>query len=122
MCRPCYLEALFTCHVRISIIGQSITTKPFKSQRDCENSKETRSRLCRGCRTFFDHTRRILLSHFESQTGFEFRKRRATPIIEGIVVASENETLVLDVRGIVAAAILDVDDKIKGILGSRTRC
>ena len=32
------------------------------------------------------------------QTGFEFKKRRAFPILEGVVVAQENETLLLKVR------------------------
>jgi hypothetical protein len=31
------------------------------------------------------------------QTGFEFRKRKATPIVTGIVVAAENETALLEV-------------------------
>ncbi|THU97115.1 Rad4-domain-containing protein [Dendrothele bispora CBS 962.96] len=40
--------------------------------------------------------RKLGVDFAEAVTGFEFRKRRATPIIEGIVVAVENETLVLD--------------------------
>ena len=31
------------------------------------------------------------------QTGFEFKKQRAIPVINGIVVAEENEDLVLEV-------------------------
>lgn len=31
------------------------------------------------------------------QTGFEFKKRRAFPVIEGIVVAAENEAVILEV-------------------------
>jgi hypothetical protein len=31
------------------------------------------------------------------QTGFEFRKRRAFPIVEGVVVAAENEGALLEV-------------------------
>ena len=30
------------------------------------------------------------------QTGFEFRKMRAIPVVFGVVVASENEEMVLD--------------------------
>jgi len=33
----------------------------------------------------------------DAQTGFEFKKQRAIPVITGIVVAEENETLVMDV-------------------------
>lgn len=32
------------------------------------------------------------------QTGFEFKKRRAFPVITGIVVATENEEATLEVR------------------------
>ena len=32
------------------------------------------------------------------QTGFEFKKQRAIPVITGIVVASEQEDVVLEVR------------------------
>lgn len=41
-----------------------------------------------------------LLSKCETdfrQTGFEFKKRRATPIVEGVVIAKENEQWLLDV-------------------------
>jgi len=31
------------------------------------------------------------------QTGFEFKKRRAFPVIEGVVVAQENEAVLLEV-------------------------
>jgi xeroderma pigmentosum group C-complementing protein len=31
------------------------------------------------------------------KTGFEFKKQRAIPVITGIVVAAENEALVMDV-------------------------
>ena len=31
------------------------------------------------------------------QTGFEFKKRRAFPIIEGVVVAAANEAIILEV-------------------------
>ena len=31
------------------------------------------------------------------QTGFEFKKRRAYPILKGIVVAAENEDVILEV-------------------------
>jgi hypothetical protein len=33
-----------------------------------------------------------------AQTGFEFKKQRAIPVITGIVVAKENETAVMEVR------------------------
>ena len=33
----------------------------------------------------------------QTQTGFEFKKRRAFPIIEGVVVAVENEEILLEV-------------------------
>ena len=32
------------------------------------------------------------------KTGFEFKKRRAFPILEGVVVAQENEAMLLEVR------------------------
>ena len=32
------------------------------------------------------------------QTGFEFKKRRAVPVIQGVVVAVENEQALLEVR------------------------
>lgn len=32
------------------------------------------------------------------QTGFEFRNRRAIPILTGIVIAAENESAFLEVR------------------------
>jgi hypothetical protein len=35
---------------------------------------------------------------YHLQMGFEFKKRRAFPIVEGIVVAQENESLVTEVR------------------------
>jgi xeroderma pigmentosum group C-complementing protein len=31
------------------------------------------------------------------QTGFEFKKRRALPVIEGVVVAAEHEAVLLEV-------------------------
>ena len=33
-----------------------------------------------------------------AQTGFEFKKRRALPVIEGIVVAAEHEATIREVR------------------------
>jgi xeroderma pigmentosum group C-complementing protein len=33
------------------------------------------------------------------QTGFEFKKQRAIPVITGIVVAEEQESIVLEVSG-----------------------
>lgn len=35
---------------------------------------------------------------FLLQTGFEFKKRRAFPIVEGVVVAADNESILLEVR------------------------
>ena len=35
---------------------------------------------------------------FHLQTGFEFKKRRAFPVITGIVIAEENESALLEVR------------------------
>lgn len=32
------------------------------------------------------------------QTGFEFKKRRAFPVVIGIVIAAENEPVLLEVR------------------------
>ncbi|KAF5344898.1 hypothetical protein D9758_011558 [Tetrapyrgos nigripes] len=40
--------------------------------------------------------RKLGLDFGEAVTGFEFRKRIATPIMEGIVIASEHETVVLE--------------------------
>lgn len=66
------------------------------------------------------------------QTGFEFKKRRAFPVISGVVVASENEEMLLEVRLFISDIILPqychvirniADDLIfhQGILGCRTR-
>ena len=57
------------------------------------------------------------------QTGFEFKKRRAFPIIEGVVVAAENETVLLEVFILVISvahrfAKLSIHP---GVLGSGTR-
>ncbi len=35
---------------------------------------------------------------FHLQTGFEFKKRRAFPVLTGIVIAAENESALLEVR------------------------
>ncbi|KAJ3984402.1 hypothetical protein F5890DRAFT_1517301 [Lentinula detonsa] len=40
--------------------------------------------------------RKLHIDFAEAVTGFEFRKRRATPVLEGIVVAAENEEVVLE--------------------------
>ena len=40
------------------------------------------------------------------QTGFEFKKQRAIPVITGIVVAAENEAMVLDVSSLSTLAAL----------------
>ena len=37
-------------------------------------------------------------SHLAFQTGFEFKKRHAFPILKGVVVALENEALLLEVK------------------------
>jgi len=57
------------------------------------------------------------------QIGFEFKKRRALPIIEGVVVAAENEAVLLEVFIFVVSvahkfAELSIHP---GILGSGTR-
>ncbi|KAF8955950.1 hypothetical protein BDZ97DRAFT_1854167 [Flammula alnicola] len=41
--------------------------------------------------------RKLGFDHAEAVTGFEFKKRRAFPIVEGIVVAAENEATILEV-------------------------
>ncbi|GAW01080.1 Rad4-domain-containing protein [Lentinula edodes] len=40
--------------------------------------------------------RKLQIDFAEAVTGFEFRKRKATPVLEGIVVAIENEEVVLE--------------------------
>ncbi|EGN98589.1 hypothetical protein SERLA73DRAFT_92039 [Serpula lacrymans var. lacrymans S7.3] len=40
--------------------------------------------------------RKLGFDYAEAVTGFEFRKQRANPVIEGIVVASENEAVLLE--------------------------
>ncbi|KAG2121095.1 Rad4-domain-containing protein [Suillus clintonianus] len=40
--------------------------------------------------------KRLGFDYAEAVTGFEFRNRRAIPIIEGIVVAEENETIIVE--------------------------
>ncbi|WVF68799.1 hypothetical protein IAT40_003571 [Kwoniella sp. CBS 6097] len=44
------------------------------------------------------------ISYAEACTGFEFKKQRAIPVINGIVVAAENETMVMDAYAESAAA------------------
>jgi hypothetical protein len=44
------------------------------------------------------------------QVSFEFRNRKATPLICGIVIASEHETLILEVREINPSFALSVTD------------
>ncbi|WVR06564.1 hypothetical protein IAU60_003595 [Kwoniella sp. DSM 27419] len=44
------------------------------------------------------------ISYAEACTGFEFKKQRAIPVITGIVVAAENETLVMEAYAESAAA------------------
>ena len=39
------------------------------------------------------HSVRLICSF---QTGFEFKKRRAFPVIEGVVIARENESALLE--------------------------
>jgi xeroderma pigmentosum group C-complementing protein len=34
------------------------------------------------------------------QTGFEFKKRRAFPVVDGVVVAAENEKILIEVNGV----------------------
>jgi xeroderma pigmentosum group C-complementing protein len=36
------------------------------------------------------------------KTGFEFKKRRAFPIIEGVVIAAENESALLEVSSFIS--------------------
>ncbi|KAL0069143.1 hypothetical protein AAF712_003829 [Marasmius tenuissimus] len=40
--------------------------------------------------------RKLGIDHAEAVTAFEFRKRRANPVIEGVVVAAENESILLE--------------------------
>ncbi|KAJ7133637.1 hypothetical protein C8R44DRAFT_871002 [Mycena epipterygia] len=40
--------------------------------------------------------RKLGFDHAEAVTGFEFKNRRATPIMEGIVIAAENEGAILE--------------------------
>ncbi|KIK96449.1 hypothetical protein PAXRUDRAFT_138437 [Paxillus rubicundulus Ve08.2h10] len=40
--------------------------------------------------------KRLGFDYAEAVTGFEFKKRRAFPVIEGIVVAAENENVIVD--------------------------
>ncbi|KAF9021485.1 Rad4-domain-containing protein [Hymenopellis radicata] len=40
--------------------------------------------------------KKLGINYAEAVTGFEFKKRRAFPVIEGIVIATENEQLLLD--------------------------
>jgi Rad4 beta-hairpin domain 3 len=57
------------------------------------------------------------------QTGFEFKKRRAFPIIEGVVVAAENEAVLLEVF-ILVISVTHRFAKLAihpGLLGSGTR-
>jgi hypothetical protein len=58
-----------------------------------------------------------------TKTGFEFKKRRAFPIIEGVVVASENESALVEVHISLVTSTnhdLKVDEHI-GLLGNGTR-
>ncbi|KAI9568479.1 hypothetical protein HD554DRAFT_2172269 [Boletus coccyginus] len=40
--------------------------------------------------------KKLGFDHAEAVTGFEFRKRRAVPVIQGIVVAAENESVMVE--------------------------
>ncbi|KAJ6583977.1 hypothetical protein DFH09DRAFT_1260163 [Mycena vulgaris] len=40
--------------------------------------------------------RKLGFDHAEAVTGFEFKNRRAAPVLEGIVIAAENETALLE--------------------------
>lgn len=50
------------------------------------------------------------------QTGFEFKKRRAFPVLEGVVVAAENEQVLLDVRchALISSALLNTRSRPTG--------
>lgn len=52
------------------------------------------------------------ISYAEACTGFEFKKRRAIPVITGIVVAAENETLVMEAYW-ESAAVQEEKERIK---------
>lgn len=71
---------------------------PFR-QRSGEGCEGPRYRLRRGSCTFFYHLMYIPHAYqVLSQTGFEFRQRRANPILSGVVVAEENADLLVEVR------------------------
>ena len=53
--------------------------------------------VVRTCIQLCDWCRLLITFHSIQQTGFEFKKRRAFPVIEGVVVAIENEATLLEV-------------------------
>lgn len=63
------------------------------------------------------------------QTGFEFKKRKAYPVVEGIVIAAENEAVLLEVR-VHILNLIEIWVHLHviyvcisvGILGGRTGC
>lgn len=66
--------------------------------------------------------KKLGFDYAEAVTGFEFKKRRAFPIVSGIVIAAENEELLLEVRFVVVHYIgTDFLRQFQGILASRAR-
>ncbi|KAF1960563.1 Rad4-domain-containing protein [Byssothecium circinans] len=63
--------------------------------------------------------RKLNIDHAEACTGFEFGKQRAVPVLTGVVVASENEDMVIDAWEADQAekAAKEADKKEKLILG-----
>lgn len=69
-------------------------------QRDCQGRSQARHRLRRGC----GRSRRCFPAFFTCrnalgapQVGFEFKQRRALPILDGVVVAIESGEALLEV-------------------------
>ena len=59
--------------------------------------------------------KRLNVSHAEAVVGFEFKSQRAVPLVSGVVVAAENEQMVMDAWRVVEA------ERIRKAEGKRTQ-
>lgn len=113
MLLPCYRMGLSTYLVRLRVFQHlvymphrrhldAITDKYIRRQGHCQNREGPRRGLCRSCGA----CRAGLLSEklapypVNVQVSFEFKNRKAMPVLSGIVIASEHEALILEVREI----------------------
>lgn len=110
MCLRCYQKELSISLVCPSALSHSSYARPtapdptidtylFNRQGNCQNREGPWRRLCRGC---CECTPDAVFEKPDSysdemQVSFEFKSRKAMPVIRGVVIASEHEALVLEV-------------------------